>query len=55
MGAFNSPNCDQVDQILMEFGNAPERGYTLNELRPQVSSHYYLWLLIYLFIYFYHD
>ena len=53
MGAFNSPNCDQVDQILMQFGNAPERGYTLNELRGRRFHHTVIngFLFIYLLIF----
>ena len=53
MGTFNSPNCDQVDQILMEFGKAPEWGYTLKQLRGRRFHH----TIIngFLFIYFYHD
>ena len=52
MGAFNSLNCDQVDQILMEFGKAPERGYTLNQLRGRSFPRTVIngFLFIYLFL-----
>ena len=39
MHVFNSQVCDQVEQILMEFGKAPEQGYMLNQLRSHRFHH----------------
>ena len=61
MHVFNSQVCDQVEQILMEFGKAPEQGYMLNQLRSHrfhhtiINGFFFLsfFFLFFFFLFFY--